>query len=99
MSEFQQDLSVPSAWKSYLPITLKFLGIFYLTTFCLIVFFLHRGNDWMVQGMVISVLYLFVLLVSFKQMISKLPMAAIFLAAPIIPLLMLILVVSMIPML
>lgn len=91
------DLSSPTTWKSYLFKALKFLVTFYITTFCMLVFFIHRGEDWLIQGICLVILYLFVLTVSLKKFFSKLPMPAILLASPTIPLFMLMIVISMIP--
>lgn len=99
MDPLNKDLSVPSSWKSYLFDALKFLTIFYISTFCLAVFYIHRGQNWIVPGVFLGILYSFIIIVSVKQLIKKLPMAAIILAAPTIPLFMLITVITMIPVL
>lgn len=99
MDQFKKDLSEPASWKNYLLDGVKFLLIFYVSTLCLTVFFIHRGKNWILPGFFMGILYLFVITVSLRQIIKKLPMAAILLAAPTIPLFMLILVVSMIPLL
>ena len=99
MDQFKKDLAVPATWKSYLLDGVKFLFIFYISTLCVAVFFIHRGQNWIIPGVFLGILYMFVIIVSLRQIIKKLPMAAIILAAPTIPLFMLILVVSMIPLL
>ena len=95
----EKDLAAPVTWKGYLFIAVRFLAIFYIATLCMLIFFIHRGNEWITQGILLGLLYLFILIVSIRQMIKKLPMAAILLAAPTIPLFMLIIIVTMIPLL
>lgn len=99
MDQFKKDLSAPATWKSYLLDATKFLVIFYISTLCMAAFFMHRGEHWIIPGIFLGILYLFVIIISLRKMIKKLPMAAILLAAPTIPLFMLIFVVSMIPLL
>ena len=99
MDQFKKDLSAPVTWRSYLLDGVIFLFIFYITTLCVAVFFIHRGQNWIIPGVFLGILYLFVIIASLRKIIKKLPMAAIILAAPTIPLFMLILVVSMIPLL
>jgi hypothetical protein len=99
MNQPDKDLSVPVSWKNYLFIAFKFLLIFYISTLCVALFFIHRGENWLWSGIFLGILYLFVMIISLRQMLKKLPMAAIMLAAPTIPLFMLILVVSLIPIL
>ena len=97
MNQSETDLSAPTDWKIYLFIAAKFLAIFYIATFCLIAFFIHRGDVWVIKGIILATIYAFILIYSFAKLIKQLPMPAILLAAPTIPLVMLILVVSMIP--
>lgn len=99
MDSVNHDLTILASWKPYLYSAAKFLIIFYITTLCMIIFFLHRGSDWYLQGAILTILYLFVAIVSLREFAKNLPMAAIFLAAPIIPLCMLLLVITMIPLL
>ncbi len=99
MDSSEKDLAAPITWKKHLFSAIKFLVTFYIVTLCMAIFFIHRGNDWVMQGILMGVLYLFVIVVSIKQMIKNLPMAAIILAALIVTLGMLIIVVTMIPLL
>lgn len=99
MDQSKKDLSAPATWKSYLLDGVKFLFIFYISTLCIAVFFIHRRQHYIVPGIFLGIIYLFVIIISLRQIIKKLPMAAIILAAPTIPLFMLILVISMIPLL
>ncbi len=94
-----KDLSSPTSWKHYLAITGKFLALFYLSTFSVALFILHRGKHWIIPAIIIGALYLFITIAMLYRLIKKLPMAAIMLAAPTIPLIMLIIIASMIPLL
>jgi hypothetical protein len=95
------DTHTPSLlpWKLYLTITAETLLAFYLTTFCLALFFTHHGLDWIFSSILLVLLYLFVIIVCAKRVISSLPLQAIMLIIPIAPLLALITVVSLIPVL
>jgi len=95
----EKDVSAPETWKSYLLTAIKFLIIFYVSTLCLALFFIHRGPNWIVTGVFLSLVYLFILVTSFRQVIKKLPMAAIMLAAPTIPLCMVIIFLSLLALL
>lgn len=97
MEASKLDLSTPSNWKDYLISSLSFLAIFYVTTFSTILFIKHHGNEWLVTDIFVGFLYIFIFTVSIKILLRKLPMAAIFLAAPTIPLFMLMMVISMMP--
>lgn len=99
MEPSPKDLAIPTTWKNYLFICLKFLGIFYLSSFCLALFFLHKApHEWLLS-ILMGLLYLFILIISLRKMIKQLPMAALVLASPLIPLFMLIIVVTMVPIL
>lgn len=94
-----QDDALPVTWKKYLLAGLQFLIIFYLSTFCLGVLFLHRGENWHLLGAILGAIYAFIVIVSAIRMVRKFSMAAIMVASPTIPLCMLIIVVSMVPVL
>jgi len=91
------DLSSPTSWKHYLLVAGKFLAIFYFATLGMVLFFIYKPESWIIPGMFLGLLYLFILIYSFKQMLKKLPMAAIMLAAPTVPLFILLLILSFIP--
>ena len=95
----ENDLTLPESWKPYLIDSLQFLFVFYISTFCIILFFLHKRTHWLAASIILVVLYLSILFFSLRKLIRKLPIPVIFLAAPTIPLLMLISFVSMIPLL
>lgn len=84
-------------WKAYLTLTAESVLAFYLATFCLIMFFIHRGSNWQLSGSILVLLYLFVLFVCGKRLLAKLSLPALMIVIPIAPLLALILVVSLIP--
>jgi hypothetical protein len=96
MDTLKKDLATPSAWKSYLLTVAKFLLIFYAATLGLALLFTHRGQEWIIPGILVGAVYLTIIIFSLRQMLKKLPMAAIMLAAPMVPLFMLILVISLI---
>lgn len=91
------DLSSPANWKEYLTISLKFLIIFYLITFCLMIFIKHSGDEWLITDIFVASLYIFIFANFLKKLLYKFSMPVILLAAPTIPLIMLMLVISMIP--
>jgi hypothetical protein len=84
-------------WKAYLKLTVETVLAFYIATFCIIMFFLHRGPNWVLSGIILGLLYLFVIAVCAQRLIKKLSMPARMLVIPIAPLLALIIVVTLIP--
>ena len=86
-------------WKTYVTITLESLLTFYLATFCVAIYFTHRGVGWIIPGIILIALYLFVIVACAKRIIDKLSLAALMLIIPIAPLLALIIVISLIPLL
>jgi hypothetical protein len=96
---FEKDIATPFAWNSYLVAGIKFLALFYILTLAVevYVFSIHRGQYWELWDIGMVVLYLFTVILSLTRLIKKLPFAAIMLASPTIPLFMLVLVVSSIP--
>jgi hypothetical protein len=92
-----RDDDLPVTWRYYLWVSLKFLVIFYIATLCLGLLFLHRGEHWQLPGMVIGVLYLFIIIFSAVRLVRKLSMAAVMVASPTLPLCMLLIVVSLLP--
>ncbi|RDI48095.1 hypothetical protein [Aquicella lusitana] len=95
----QHEQTSTVSWKPFVKITLESLISFYIATFCVAMFYIHRGENWLLAGIILALLYLFVIVVCAKRVFEKLPMAAIFLLIPIAPLIALILVVSLIPLL
>jgi hypothetical protein len=84
-------------WKLYLTVTAESLIAFYLATFSLAMYFVHRPVNWLVTGIFLIVLYLFVIIVCAKHVFEKLPLSAVMLIIPIAPLFALIIVISLIP--
>lgn len=84
-------------WKKYLTLTAESLLAFYIATFCLIMFFSHRGFDWLITSIFLVLLYLFVLFACAKRVFKKVSLPAMMIIVPIAPLIALILVVSLIP--
>lgn len=97
MNNLEDDNVITVPWKKYLILTLESLLAFYLATFCFIMFFTHRGPDWILTGIILSILYLFVIFVCAKRTLAQLSMPALMLVIPIAPLIALTLVVSLIP--
>jgi membrane-associated HD superfamily phosphohydrolase len=86
-------------WKAYLTITVESLLSFYLATFSLAMYLKHRGENWIVGGVFLIILYLFVIFACGKRVIDKVSLAALMLIIPIAPLIALIMVVTLIPIL
>lgn len=86
-------------WKFYITITAESLLAFYLATFCIAMYFTHRGPSWIMMGVVLAILYLFVIGVCIKRVIEKLPIAALMLIIPLAPLIAITIVISLIPVL
>lgn len=83
-------------YKQYF-LTLLYTWItFSIATFCMVVFFIHAGDSWIITRILISLLYGFVIVACAKELANKLSLAALMLLIPIAPLAMLILVVSLI---
>lgn len=98
---FEGQIAAPAAWNTYLFIGLKFILIFSLCTLLLedYVFFAHQGQAWILADYLLFPTYLLIIILALTQMIKKLPMAAIMLAAPIIPLFMLLIILLSLPLL
>lgn len=86
-------------WKSYLLITLESLITFYIATFCMAMFFTHHGENWIIPGVILGLLYAFVIFACAKRVIQGLPLPALMLVIPIAPLIAIIIVISLIPIL
>jgi hypothetical protein len=89
--------SVP--WKAFVKTTSESILAFYIATFCLGMYFLHRSPEWWQMGIVLGLLYSFVIIVCAKRVFENLSLAAIMLITPIAPLIALIIVVTLIPIL
>lgn len=90
---------ITKSWKHYLIFTAQSIVAIYLASFCLGIFFIHRGDHWIVPAVILGVLYAFVLFVSIKRLICELPMPVLMIAAPTVPLIILLLLVTMVPIL
>lgn len=88
-----------SNWHIFSRIIAEAMLIFYIATFCLVMYLYHRpANDiWCAGAM--GVMYVFILFAVIKRLIAKLPLAVLILMVPIAPLFALIVVVTMIPIL
>jgi hypothetical protein len=83
--------------KFYATIAIETFIAFYLASFCLAMFFIHHGRDWMLTSIFMGLLYTFVIFVCGKRLISQLNAPALMIIVPIAPLLVLIIMVSLIP--
>lgn len=92
-----EDGFVP--WKPYLIVTAETIAAFYIATFCLAVFFIHRADSSWVSIAIMVLLYLSVIAACAKLLFNRLSIAALMLIIPIAPLLALIMVISLIPIL
>lgn len=86
-------------WKSYLITASETILSFYVATFCLALFFVHRGQSGWVSIALMGLLYVFVIILCAKLLINRLSIAALMLIIPVAPLLALIIVISLIPVL
>lgn len=96
---FEKTIATPRIWKKYSMTLVKFLLIFSTTTLLMeiYIFFIHHGKAWLITDFILVLLYILITIISLIQMIRKLPMAAIMLASPIVPLFMLIIVLVLFP--
>lgn len=99
MNTSQQTESSLIPWKVYLTITIESLLTFYLATFCVAMFFTHRGTDWVFNAILLAILYAFVIFACVKRIIQTLPLPALMLIVPLAPLIVIIMVISLIPIL
>lgn len=98
---FEEHIAMPVTWNSYLFTALRFIVLFGFFTLLIeeYIFFIHPGQPWIFADFLLLFFYLLIVFISLASMIKRLPMAAIMLAAPLIPLLMLILIVGSLPLL
>ena len=97
--QLQDDQISVVPWKRYLKLTAESLLTFYLSTFCMAMYFTHGGLEWILMSVFLGVLYVFVILICAKRVFEKLSIAALMLVIPIAPFLALATVVSLIPVL
>jgi hypothetical protein len=93
----QQANTLP--WTHHLKLIVEFIVTFSLASFCVAIFFTHLGfgGDWLLPGILMIGLYLFVIGVCMYKLIRYLPIALLMLMIPLIPLLPMILVLVFIP--
>lgn len=96
-SQSKTQSTVP--WKLFVVTSIESLLAFYLATFCMAMYFIHRGTNWVIPGVFLGLFYLFVIFVCAKRVIEKLSLATVMLIIPIAPLLAIIIVISLIPIL
>lgn len=86
-------------WKVIIRTTFESLLAFYVATFCMAMFFTHRGPNWVLPAIFLIILYIFVIITCASRIIKNLSMAMVMLIIPIAPLIALIIVVTLIPIL
>lgn len=82
--------------KSYRKTLLESSIAFFLATLCIAYFFSHLQTNWLITGIIMAVLYLIVITICTARIIKPLPVAAVMILIPIIPLAALIFIVSFI---
>lgn len=86
-------------WKRYSIAVIEAVLAFYIATFCIVFFFLHRGENWALQGILMAFCYALIIFICAKRIVKTFSISALMLITPIAPLLALIIVVTMIPIL
>lgn len=86
-------------WRLYLTTTLETLIAFYLSTFSFAMFFSHHGLRSITLGIVMVLLYLFVIASCALRVGNKLPLQALMIIIPIAPFIALASVLTLIPIL
>lgn len=81
---------VPQSWKFYTITVIESFLAFFIASFCIVMYYFHRDEGWITTGIILLLLYIFVIIVCVKRLIEKLSMAALMLLAPIGPLMVLI---------
>lgn len=95
--ESNQVSKVP--WKIFIVSTAESLLAFYLASFSLGMYFLHRPVNWFWTGLLLGLLYLLVIIICAKRVVEKLSIATVMLIIPLAPLIALIIIVTLIPVL
>jgi hypothetical protein len=90
-------MKIDKPWKRYLLTVTKTMLVLYAATFGLALFIAHRGENWMLPGIIIGLAYLTVFILCVKRIIQTLPMEALMIAAPTLPLILLLMVLSLLP--
>lgn len=67
----QHEQTSTVSWKPFVKITLESLISFYIATFCVAMFYIHRGENWLLAGIILALLYLFVIVVCAKRVFEK----------------------------
>jgi len=98
MPDHSQMDNTIAPWKIYFTSISEAIICFVLTTFCMGIYLTHHDNHW---GLTIAmaILYLICFGITIARTIQKLSLAALMLAIPIVPLFILIIVISMLPIL
>jgi hypothetical protein len=85
--------------KLYLGTLVECLVAFFAATFCVALFFSHLGGHWVIPGVILLALYVFVLGICIRMIVKRLSVAAMMLITPIVPLVALLLIVMLISLL
>jgi hypothetical protein len=97
MGQHEEDLTAPSAWKKYFQPVVLFLAYFYLSSVALIMLIKFRPDHSVVLVAGAAFVYLIAFFYAAFSMVRQLSLAAVMLAAPTVPLILLIMAVSLIP--
>jgi hypothetical protein len=90
---------VHKPWRFYTVTVVQAFVIFTLATFCVGIYFTHRTGNWIMPGIALIGLYLFVIFACIHRVVTRLPVAVLMILVPIAPLTILIIVVSLLPIL
>lgn len=86
-------------WKYYTKLVIESVASFYIATFCIAVFFLHQGDQFVLLSALQVVLYAVIVAMILLRIWRGFSAPALMLTVPIAPLLVLIIVVTMLPIL
>lgn len=90
-------MKIDKPWKHYLLTTAKTMLVLYVATFVLAIFIAHRGEHWLIPAVLIGIAYAVVFILCVKHIIQSLPMEGLMIAAPTLPLVLLLMVLSLLP--
>lgn len=83
----------------YMFTLIKTLIAFCIATFCVAMYFSHLGQHWLLPGIFLIVLYVFVLGLCIRNLTKHLNVAALMLITPIVPLAAMIVILLLVPVL
>ena len=84
-------------WQQQMILCLQSVLAIYLATFCVSLFFMHHNEHWVMPAVLLGLAYAVVIVVSIKRLIQGLPMPVLMIAAPTVPLIILLLIITLFP--